>query len=178
MRPGRFLSENRWPLYLSGLLGMAICAYGVLIYVATRPNAPRPLPRYYETSQRWDADAAVEAASRQLGWTVTYDLPAGVPHVAGTPRPIDVRVVDRNGQGIAGLAGRLLAVRPSDSRMNDAGELFAIPQQPGAYRALVHVDEPGLWELRVDAKQGAVRFVHAARVTIAADAPMAGGGTR
>ena len=174
----RFLAANRWPIYLGGLLALAVCAYGVLIYVATRPNAPRPIPRYYEASQRWDADEAVEQASRQLGWTVRYDLPAGVPHVAGTPRPIDVRVIDRDGRGVAGLVGRLLAVRPSDSRMNDAGELFAIPRQPGAYRALVRADEPGLWELRVDAKQGGVRFVHAARVPVAAGAGFADGGAR
>ena len=104
----RFVSENRWPLYVSGLLGMAIAAYAVLIFVATRPGAPRPIPRYYEASQQWDVDEAAEEASRQLGWNVAYDLPKGVPHVAGMPRPVDVRVVDREGKGVAGLTGRLL----------------------------------------------------------------------
>ena len=46
----RLVAGNRWPLYLSGLLAMAIAAYAVLIYVATRPSAPRPIPRYYEAS--------------------------------------------------------------------------------------------------------------------------------
>jgi len=165
----RFVSVYRWPLYLSGLLGMAIAAYGVLIYVATRPNAPRPLPRYYETAERWDADEAVEAASRQLGWTVSYDLPKGVPHVAGMPRPIDVTVVDRDGKGVAGLEGRLLVARPADQRLTQSAPLVGLPQQPGAYRALVIVDQPGAWDFRVDAKQGAMRFVHGARVTVAPD---------
>lgn len=174
----RLLAANRWPLYLGGLLALPVCAYAVLIYVATRPSAPRPLPRYYEASQRWDADEALLAASRELGWTVRYELPAGVPHVAGTPRPVDVQVLDRDGRGVAGLGGRLLAVRPSDPRLNDAGELFAVPQRAGGYRALVRMDEPGLWELRVDAQQGGLRFVHAARVTVGADAPFAAGGGR
>ncbi len=40
-----------------------------------------------------DHEALVEA-SRQLGWTVQYDLPAGIPHVVGMPRPVDIRIVD------------------------------------------------------------------------------------
>ena len=31
----------------------------------------------------------------------------------------------------------------------------------------VVVDQPGVWEFRVDAKQGELRFVHAARVDVA-----------
>jgi nitrogen fixation protein FixH len=169
----RFVSENRWPLYLSGLLAMAIGAYAVLIYVATRPSAPRPIPRFYEASERWDADEAVAEASRQLGWSVTYEIPGGVPHVAGTPRPVDVRVADREGRGIGGLEGRLLVARPSDQRRSQSAPLVALPQEPGRYRALVVVDLPGAWELGVDAKQGDLRFVHAARVEVAPD-PAAG----
>jgi nitrogen fixation protein FixH len=165
----RFVVENRWPLYLSGLLGMAIVAYAVLIYVATRPSAPRPIPQYYEASLEWDADEAAEEASRQLGWTVTYDLPRGVPHVAGMPRPIDVRVVDREGQGVAGLTGRLFVVRPSDQRRSQSVPLVGLPHQAGSYRGLAVVDQPGAWEFRLDASQDALRFVHAARVTVAPD---------
>ena len=152
---------------------MAIAAYAVLIYVATRPSAPRPIPRYYETAERWDVDEAAAEASRQLGWSVTYEIPKGVPHVAGTPRPVDVRVVDREGKGVAGLAGRLLVVRPSDQRRSQSAPLVGLPQEPGRYRALVVLDQPGAWELRIDAKQEGLRFVHAARVEVAPD-PAAG----
>jgi nitrogen fixation protein FixH len=171
----RFVVENRWPLYLSGLLGMAIVAYAVLIYVATRPSAPRPIPSYYEASQSWDADEAVKEASRQLGWVVSYDLPRGVPHVAGTPRPVDVRVVDAEGRGVAGLTGRLFVMRPSDQRRSQSVSLVGLPHEPGSYRALAVVDQPGAWEFRLDVTQDALRFVHAARVAVEPDeAPVAG----
>lgn len=167
MRIRALLSENRWPLFLSGLLAMGIAAYGVLIYVATRPGSPRPMPSYYDTAQRWDADEAVEAASRELGWTVVYEVPADVPHVAGTPRPVDVLVRDRDGAGVAGLGGRLRAAHPSDQRLSQSGEIVGLPHRAGAYRVLLRVDRPGAWDFRLEASRGPLRFVHAARVAVA-----------
>jgi len=174
----RVISEYRWPIYVGGLLAMTVVACGVLVWVATRPDAPRPMQGYYEAARAWDADEAIEDASRQLGWTVRYELPAGVPHFAGMPRPIDVRVVDRDGTPVSGLRGRLLAVRPSDTRLNQAGELVELPQQVGCYRTLIRLDEPGTWELRLDTKQQALRFVHSARLTVAPDTVVAEGATR
>ena len=174
----RVLDEYRWPIYLGSLLAMSVIACGVLVYVATRPDTPRPMRDYYRAAQQWDADEAVEQASRQLGWTVRYEFPEGVPHVAGMPRPVDVHVADREGRPVAGLAGRLFAIRPSDTRLNQAGEIVAIPQDPGSYRTLVVIDEPGAWELRLDARQQALRFVHAARLTVPADAPPSEGASR
>jgi len=174
----RLVSEYRWPIYVGGLLTMSIVACGILVWVATRPDVPRPIRGYYEAAKAWDADEAVEEASRQLGWTVRYELPEGVPHFAGMPRPVDVRVADRQGAPVAGLAGRLFAIRPSDGRLNQTGELVALPQEPGRYRGLVVMDRPGTWELRVDAKREALRFVHAARIDVAPDAPPAEGPAR
>lgn len=178
MRFLRLVSEYRWPIYVGGLLTMSIVACGILVWVATRPDVPRPIRGYYEAAKAWDADEAVEEASRQLGWTVRYELPEGVPHFAGMPRPVDVRVADRQGAPVAGLAGRLFAIRPSDGRLNQTGELVALPQEPGRYRGLVVMDRPGTWELRVDAKREALRFVHAARIDVAPDAPPAEGPAR
>lgn len=169
----RLISDYRWPIIIGGHLTMSVVASGILVYVATRPDVPRPIEGYYESARTWDADEAVVAASRDLGWTVRYELPAGVPHVPGSPRPVDVTVVDRQGQPVSNLTGQLLAVRPSDSRLNQRGTLVALPTQAGAYRTLVRLDEPGTWELRLDTTQDAMRFVHAARVTVAADDAMA-----
>ncbi|MFN7988456.1 MAG: FixH family protein [Thermoanaerobaculia bacterium] len=165
----RLISEYRWPIYIGGLLSMSVVACGILVWVATRPDAPRPIKGYYEAAKAWDADEAVEAASRQLGWSVRYELPEGVPHFAGMPRPVDVRVADRDGKPVSGLSGLLYAIRAADGRLNQTGGLVEIPQEPGTYRSLVRIDEPGAWELRIDAKREALRFVHAARIEVAAE---------
>lgn len=169
MRFFRLVSEYRWPIYIGGLLTMSIVACGILVWVATRPDSPRPIRGYYEAAQAWDADEAVEEASRQLGWVVRYELPAGVPHTPGTPRPVDVRVTDREGSGVTGLSGRLFAIRPSDPRLNQTGALVGLPQEAGTYRSLVRLDQPGAWELRIDTKRDALRFVHAARISVGSD---------
>jgi hypothetical protein len=174
----RLVSEYRWPIYLGGLLTMSIVACGILVWVATRPDSPRPIRGYYEAAQAWDADEAVEAASRQLGWTVRYEFPPGVPHTPGTPRPVDVRVTDREGIGVAGLSGRLFAIRPSDPRLNQTASLVGLPQEAGSYRSLVRLDQPGAWELRIDTTRDALRFVHAARVSVDADPSPAEGPAR
>lgn len=163
------VSEYRWPIYLGSLLAMSVIACGVLVWVATRPDSPRPMKGYYEAARVWDADEAVEEASRQLGWTVRYELPSGIPHYPGMPRPVDVRVADRAGKAVSGLAGHFFAIRPSDTRLNQAGELVELPQEPGSYRTLVRLDQPGTWDFRIDTRQEALRFVHAARLTIPAE---------
>ncbi|HYN44349.1 MAG TPA: FixH family protein [Thermoanaerobaculia bacterium] len=169
MKLFRLISEYRWPIYIGGLLSMSVIASGILVWVATRPDSPRPIKGYYEAAKAWDADEAVEEASRQLGWTVRYELPAGVPHFSGMPRPVDVRVADREGRAVSGLLGRLFAIRPSDTRLNQTGDLVELPQEAGSYRTLVRLDEAGTWELRIDTKRDALRFVHAARLTVAAE---------
>ncbi|MGE5199321.1 MAG: FixH family protein [Rhodospirillaceae bacterium] len=166
MKLFRLLSEYRWPIYLGGLLTMSIASSGVIVWVATRPDVPRPIKGYYEAAQAWDADEAIEEASRQLGWSVRYEFPPDVPTFPGMPRPVDVHVADRDGKPVPGLAGRLFAIRPSDGRLNQSGELAALPQAAGSYRTLVRMDAPGAWELRIDVRQGALRFVHAARLTL------------
>jgi len=181
------LSYYRWPLYLGGILAMAVVAQGVLVYVATRPDAPRPIRDYYQKSLEWDADAAVLAASRQLGWTVRFDLPTDTPHTPGMPRPVDVIVADRDGAPVGQLSGQLQALRPADDRLGQAADLTAIPHRAGTYRTLLRLDQPGLWILRLDLRQGAgsqssgsqggrapdsesgrLRFVHSARVSLTA----------
>lgn len=173
MRLVRLVSEYRWPIFVGAHLTMSIVACGVLVWVATRPDSPRPIQGYYESARSWDVDEAVEDASRRLGWSVRYEVRTDVPHYPGMPRPIDVTVIDRDGKPVSGLTGRLVAIRPSDTRLNQRGELVAVPSQAGSYRTLVRVDEPGTWEFRLDAHQQAMHFVHAARIVVAADSPLA-----
>ena len=165
----RLVSEYRWPMYIASLLAMSVVASGALVWVATRPDSPRPIKGYYAAARAWDANEAVGEASRQLGWSVSYELPSDVPHVPGMPRPVDVGVADRDGKPVVGLAGFLFAIRSSDTRLDQSAELVALPQAPGRYRTLVRLDAPGAWELRIDVRQDALRFVDAARLTVPAE---------
>ena len=53
-----------------------------------------------------------------------------------------------------------------------------MPQDAGTYRTLVVLDEPGTWEFRIDAKQQALRFVHAARIDVPVGPPAVEGTPR
>lgn len=178
MRFVKLVSDYRWPIFIGGHLTMSVVACGILVWVATRPDVPRPIQGYYESARTWDADEAVTDASQHLGWSVRYELPAGVPHMAGMPRPVDVTVVDRDGQPVRGLAGDLVAIRPADQRRSQRGTLVAVPNADGVYRTLVRLDLPGVWELRLDARQDQMRFVHAARLTVDDAAPALGEAAR
>ncbi len=160
------LSDYRWPLFLMGFLAMSVTAQGILVYVATRPDVPQPIAGFYERSQRWDDESALRAASQKLGWTVRFGIPKGEQYLVGMPRPVDVRIMGRDGQPITGLTGALLAQRPADQRLNVQGKLVELPHAPGSYRSLMRLDTPGIWELRVDAKREALRFVHQDRVSV------------
>ena len=167
MRLRAAISAYRWPIYLGGILAMSVVAQGVLVYVATRPDAPRPIQSYYQRSLEWDAEAATAAASGQLGWSVRYEVPTDAPHTPSMPRPVDVIVTAADGSPVGGLVGKLLAIRPADSRLSQSGALTEIPHLPGTYRTLIRLDEPGVWELRLDVARGASHFVHTERVTLA-----------
>lgn len=175
MKIVHLLSEYRWPIYLGGHLAMSVVACGVLVWVATRPDVPRPIQGYYQAAEAWDADEAVQDGSRQLGWTVRYELPEDVPHYPGMPRPVDVTVADRDGRPVHGLAGHLMAIRPADSRLTQRGVLAALPTVSGSYRTLIRLDQPGTWEFRLDTRQGDRRFVHATRFDLPATAPASPG---
>ena len=163
------LSQYRWPLYLGGILMLSVTAQGVMVYFATRPNAPRVEPDYYGRALRWDADQAVRAASAHLGWRVTFDVPGGVQYVAGMARPVDVSILDADGTAVSGLVGDVIAVRPADTRLNARAPLTELPHAPGRYRGLLRLGAPGLWQLNVDAAKQGLRFVHTARVTVAGE---------
>lgn len=161
-----FLSAYRWPVFIFGFLAMSIVANGVLVYVATRPDVPRPIKDYYSRSLSWDAQRAQLAASRQLGWTVDIKVPAGRQFAVSARRPVDVVVRDRQGQPVTGLQGRIFAMRPANTSLNGFSPLTELPHAPGSYRSLARLGAPGLWQLSIDARRGETAFVHTRRVSV------------
>jgi len=166
MKIAHVLSAYRWPIFLGGILAMSIVANGILVYVATRPDTPAPIPGFYEKSLEWEADEAQLAASRRLGWTVTFEVPTDEVFAMAERRPVDITVSGRDDAPVTGLTGRLVAVRPADTRLNGESELFELPQAPGHYRTLARLPIDGLWELSLDAHSGETPFLCTERVTV------------
>lgn len=169
MKLTRLLSANRWPILLAGFLGMSVVAQGVLVWVATRPDAPRPIEHYYEKGLSWEADEAVLAASERLGWSARVEVPQGEEYALTLVRPVDVSIRDRDGAPVSALSGRLVAVRPADTRLNGESELVELPYAPGSYRTLAHLPAAGVWELNLDLRRGDEHYVHTERVEVLGD---------
>lgn len=145
---------------------MSFSAQGVLVYVATRDDTPAPIKDYYQKAMDWDADAATLAASRQLGWQVAMSVPGGEQYQVASVRPVDIVVRDRQGAPVPGLSGRLLTMRPADTRLNGSSTLTELPHQPGHYRTLARLPVPGWWQFNIDTKQGTTRFVTSQRMMV------------
>ena len=160
------LSAYRWPIFLGAILTMSVVAQSILVYVATRPDAPRPMTSYYQRALEWDADQAVLAESARLGWTVRFEVPRGLRFTRGELRPVDVRVADAHGGPVTGLVGDLVVLRPAEPKLNNSGHLTELLAEPGSYRTLVRLDAPGLWQFGLDVHQGKLRFVAMERVTV------------
>ena len=119
----RLVSEYRWPIYLGGLLTMSIVACGILVWVATRPDSPRPIQRLL----RGGAGVGRRRGRRGGEPPARLDGPLRAPgrrpalpgHAAPGRRP---RRRTATGTPVAGLAGRLFAIRPSDARLNQTGD--------------------------------------------------------
>jgi hypothetical protein len=66
----RLVSDYRWPIYIAGHLTMSVIACGVLVWVATRPDVPRPIPGYYQAAQTWDVPKACRSCPAcRARWT-------------------------------------------------------------------------------------------------------------
>ena len=80
----RLISDYRWPIYIGGHLTMSVVACGVLVWVATRPDAPRPDPGLLRggASRGTPTKPSWTPAGSSAGRCATT-LPTDVPHYRG-----------------------------------------------------------------------------------------------
>ena len=175
----RLISEYRWPIYLGGLLAMSVIACGVLVWVATRPDAPRPIKGYYEAAQAWDADEAVEDGeppARVVGPLRAALRRAPRPgHAAAGGRPC------RRPRREARRRGSRAACSPSARRTpasTSRANSSRCRRRPGATGRSCASTRPGPGSCASTSRQEALRFVHAARLTVPAEPAIPEGANR
>jgi nitrogen fixation protein FixH len=149
--PGRL----RWlgdPILLLvlGVIAMFVVTNGIMLWVSWRSEPELVQRDYYEASKRYDRVIAAKTQSAGTGWRVTV--------AAGGTGRIVVRVVDREGRPLAGLAGTARAYRPADPALDQVLAWAERAGTPGSYEAGFSQPVPGLWEITLDLERGGERF--------------------
>lgn len=148
-----FVSRYRWPLGIIGIILTFFLVDGVLVFTALRDyDAIAPEEGYYERAINHDELQQRIRRAQQAGLEAKITV-AEAP-IPSMPRRVDVLVQDGKGAPVNGLEGKLIAIRPSDTRLKNEGTLIAVPGQEGLYRLLLKVPVAGLWEFELEARRG------------------------
>jgi nitrogen fixation protein FixH len=106
-------------------------------------------PDYYQKALRWDETMAQEARNEDLGWSVavTFERAARAGEVK-----LAARVNDRAGRAIEGARVGVEAFHSARARHVLRATLS--PEATGGYSAMLRLDRPGVWELRLRVERG------------------------
>ena len=162
----KYFYDRRWPLGVVALLGFAVIANLTLAMIATGPGAQKPIEGYYGKALNWDKTQKLERTFADAGLKVAVELPQGPQYVRGMLRPVDLAIRDDKGKAVAGLKGRIEALRSSDANLNNGGDLVEVPGDPGKYRVLLQFAADGLWRLEADLKKGETEYAFSLKVDV------------
>jgi nitrogen fixation protein FixH len=148
--------DARWPIGIALLLTVFVTVNLMMMRVAGADPSFAVEPDYYRKAVEFDSTMAIDRRSAALGWTATSAITRGPDGSTLT-----VTLVDGAGQPVRGasVAGSVRFV----ARANDVHEVSLREPAPGRYSAPVDARHAGQWEVRIDAKRGASRFVASMR---------------
>ena len=146
-------SGKYWPVIIVALLVGGAGANIGLMVVAARDASFAVEPDYYQKALRWDETMAQETRNAALGWSVAVAF-EGVPRTGQAK--LTARVLDRAGHTVEGAQVGVEAFHSARARHIVTAALR--PESSGRYSAILPVDRPGLWELRVRVERGEQLF--------------------
>lgn len=149
-----------WPVAVAGILGLTVAANIWLIRVASADPSFAVEEDYYQRGVRWDEELAQRAQNAALGWRLRASLSAIEP---GRGAGLRVALDDSTLTPIAGASVVVRAVHVARAA-NPVDVTLRPGAEPGAYEAVVPLERPGLWELRLDVHRGADRFTAVERL--------------
>jgi nitrogen fixation protein FixH len=164
-----------WPVGLTALLlgSVAICV--ITAVVATRDPSFALEPEYYQQAVEWDQSVAARRDSAALGWSAAAAVSA--PGVPGQFRTLTVRLTDGAGRPVA--ADRVEVSAFHHARRGEAFSLAfgtgdrppatgagsVVAAEPGRWVWSLGPARAGVWQVRIDARSGADRFLATLDVT-------------
>jgi nitrogen fixation protein FixH len=168
-----------WPWLVTAALAFTVGVNVVMIFAATSDaNGSVVEPDYYRKAVAWDQTMARAAESAKLGWRtrVALELPARDSMRDSTRLVVDVTGPDS--QPVRGARFNAELIHNIDA--SHPLRVVLTETRAGRYEAMMPARRAGMWEVRLEARRDADRFVtsqraEAAAPTVGAVQPPVGG---
>ncbi len=152
---------SRWAWVPVGLLSAMFLGLGTLTYIAVNDPHFALEPDYYDKAVHWDRAQALARESASTGLKVTVD-----PLLRASDGSVALRLslVDREARPVVGAS---VAVEAFPNAFASHVERPALSEvAPGVYAGRIPRAVLGVWELRLTATSGALRFQQVMRQDI------------
>lgn len=144
-----------WPWLVTAALSFTVGVNVVMLFAASGDggNGYVVEPDYYRKAVDWDATMARQASSDALGWRATTSIARATADSAG----LVVQVTDRTGLPLEGA--RFTAVLLHNSDAGHPLHSTLVETAAGRYEAMMPLVHDGRWEVRLEARRDADRFM-------------------
>lgn len=140
------------PAIFVGLMLLVVAVNGTLIYFATHTFSGLDTDHAYQEGLEYNKTIAAAAASAALGWQADVTTtPTKLAGAADGDR-ITLRLTDKAGRPVTGLAVTGQLVRPVSTAFDRAVKFLPAGDGAGLYQADVALPARGKWELRLAAR--------------------------
>lgn len=168
VRASGFRARRRgwwYPWLFIAAFGVVIAVNGVMIKLAVDSFSGVDTENPYERGLAYNDTLAAVRAQEALGWRVEFDAaPARGEAAPGRRVAVEARFLDREGRALAGLAVRVLLVRPA-AQGHDV-ELALVARGGGRYAAQTALPLAGQWDLRIVAEGDDARWQSSRRILV------------
>ncbi|MHB1297992.1 MAG: FixH family protein [Gemmatimonadaceae bacterium] len=144
-----------WPWFIVAALLFTVGVNVVMLFAASGDggNGYVVEPDYYRKAVDWDRTMARQAASDSLGWSATATIRRGT----GDSSKVVVHAVGRDGAAVTGARVSAMLIHNLDAA--HPVDVVLVESEPGRYATTAALAHAGRWEVRVEARRGAERFM-------------------
>ncbi|HVH39057.1 MAG TPA: FixH family protein [Gemmatimonadaceae bacterium] len=144
-----------WPWFIVAALLFTVGVNVVMLFAASGDggNGYVVEPDYYRKAVDWDRTMARQAASDSLGWSATATIKRGT----GDSSRVVLRPVGRGGAAVTGAHVTATLIHNRDAA--HPLKVVLTESEPGRYVTMAALPHAGRWEVRVEARRGAERFM-------------------
>lgn len=144
-----------WPWFVVAALLFTVGVNVVMLFAAAGDggNGYVVEPDYYRKALDWDRTMARQAASDSLGWSATATIKRGIRDSS----KVVVRALGRDGTAVTGAQVSAILIHNRDAA--HPLKVVLAEAEPGRYVTTAALPHAGRWEVRVEARRGAERFM-------------------